>query len=152
PMYRDFRDKNSVFTGVAGHGGVEVNLSFKDESQFTSGEFVTGNYFEVLGVGAALGRVIVPEDDTLHGGNPVVVLSHFCWTNKMGANSSVLNQTLLVNGKRLTIIGVAKRGFFGVQVGYRPDVFVPISLKPQLVTFWKLLDVRNDHWIHVFAR
>ncbi|MEO8026118.1 MAG: ABC transporter permease [Bryobacteraceae bacterium] len=152
PMYKDLRDGSNVFAGLAGHYGFLASMTWNGESRQASGELVTGNYFDLLGVGSALGRVLMASDDVTAGGHPVAVLSYAYWISRLGGDPSVLNQTTLVNGHRMTIVGVAQRGFFGIQVGYQPDVFVPMAMKPQMMPVWNRLDLRNDHWLHLIGR
>src|SRR6202023_2821378 len=97
-----------------------------------AGELVSGNYFDVLGVRPALGRLFLPDDDRVPGAQPVAVLSHAYWTRSFGGSPGVLNQTLLVNNTELTIVGVAQADFTGVQVGQSADIFVPLMMKAQM--------------------
>jgi predicted permease len=113
---------------------------------------VSGNYFSLLGVGPALGRVLAESDDQAPGAHPVVVLSHNYWRSRFGADPSVLNQTLVVNGQALTIVGVAQRGFTGEKPGSMPDLFVPITMKQALTPDWDGFAARNNYWIPLFGR
>ena len=90
---------------------------------------VSGSYFPVLGIQPALGRLLSPADDRAVGESKVVVLSHAFWQTRFDASPNVLNDTLIVNGQSLTIVGVAPRGFDGTTLGVRPEVFVPITLR-----------------------
>jgi predicted permease len=112
---------------------------------------VSGNYFQTLGVRAAAGRVLTPEDD-VPGAHPGLVLSHGYWVRHFGAVPGVQNRTILVNGTEMTIVGVAQAGFMGIQVGQSPDIFVPITMKAQMTPPQNGLDDWNDHWIAVLAR
>ena len=87
--------------------------------------FVSGSYFPVLGMQPALGRLLGPADDRTIGEAPVAVLSHAWWQSRFGADPNVLNDTIIVNGQSLTIVGVAPRGFTGTTLGATPQVFVP---------------------------
>src|SRR4029077_15988418 len=117
-----------------------------------SAERVTGNYFEVLGVRPALGRVLSPLDDDVQGAHPVLVLSHAYWTRHFGADSGVLNQTILVNNTEMTVVGVAQEGFSGIQVGQTPDIFVPMTMKGQMTPIRNGLDDWNDSFLAILAR
>src|SRR5258708_15466343 len=116
-----------------------------------SGELITGNYFEVLGVRPALGRVLSPADDDVQGAHPVMVLSHGYWTRHFGGDTGVLNHTVLVNNTEMTIVGVAQAGFTGIQVGQTPDIFVPMTMKGQMTPIRNGLDEWNDSFLAVFA-
>jgi predicted permease len=152
PMYRDFRDRNEVFTGVLGRFPTAMTLVWNGQAERVSGELVSGNYFEVLGVRPEIGRVFYAADDRTPGAHPVVVLSHGFWSRRFGADPSVLNGTLVVNGQPLTIVGVAARGFNGVQVGSNADVMVPLMMKAQMTPTWNDLDNRRSRWLTVMAR
>src|SRR6476469_710015 len=123
-MFRDLQKVQTVFTGIAAHRLFGANLSFRGQTLNGNGLLVSGNYFQVLQVQPALGRLFDSNDDRLVGEAPVVVLSHAYWTTRFGANPNVLNQGLIVNGQTLTIVGVAPHGFDGTTLGAKPDVFV----------------------------
>ena len=113
---------------------------------------MSGNYFQTLGVGAALGRPLTSEDDQVPGGHPVVVLSYGYWTQHFGSDSGVLNRTVLINNTEMTIVGVAQAGFTGIQIGQTPDLFVPLMMKGQMTPLRNGLDDWNDAWLAVLAR
>ena len=152
PFYKALRDNNPVFSGLLARFAVDVSVAFHGSTDRAQGELVSGNYFQVLGVRAALGRVFTPEDDRVAGANPVAVLSFGYWNSHLGADPSVLNQTILVNNIPLTIVGVSQPGFSGVQVGQTPDIFVPVTMKAQMTPHWNGLDDWNDYWLAVIAR
>jgi predicted permease len=152
PMYRDFRDQNTVFDGVIARFGTPLTMSTQGQSERVSSELVTGNYFDVLGVRAQIGRTFTPDDDLTPGGHPVVMLSHNYWMRRFGGNAGVLNQTLTLNGLPMTIVGVSQPGFFGIVAGENPDVMVPIAMKAQMTPTWDDLQNRRSRWITVMAR
>jgi len=152
PMYRDLRDKNTVFSGVLATFSTQVGLQWHGQPDLANTELVSGNYFETLGVKPALGRLIVPSDDVTVNSNPLAVLSFASWQRRFGSDPGVLNQTLLVNGHQFTIIGVVQPGFHSVVVGDSPELFVPMMMKPQLTPGWDDLDVRRSRWLNIFAR
>src|SRR5580693_1179819 len=140
PMYKGLRDNNSVFSGVLARFGFSASVASRGQTDRASGELVSGNYFEVLGVQPAVGRVFNQDDDRVPGGHPVVVLSHSYWERHFGSDPSVLNQVLLINNVEMTVVGVAQRGFFGVQVGKTPDIFVPLMMTEQMTQYGETLD------------
>ena len=152
PMYKDFRDRTEVFSGVLARFPMAVTVVWNGESERVSGDLVSGNYFEVLGVRPAIGRLFNAADDRTPGAHPVAVLSHGFWTRRFGSNPAVLNQTLTVNGHPLTIVGVAAQGFNGLQVGGNADVMVPVMMKAQMTPTWNDLDDRRSRWVNVVAR
>jgi len=152
PMYKALREKNEVFSGLLARYAIPLSVSFSGQTERASGEVVSGNYFDVLGVRPAMGRVFSLEDDKQAGGHPVAVLSHAYWTRRFGQNPSVLNQTLLVNGHQLTVVGVTRPGFGGVQTGQSPDVFIPMTMQAQMMPGRDRLEDWNDYWIAVIGR
>ena len=152
PMYKDLHDAGGPLTGLVARFGFGVSIAFNGQTERAQGEMVSGNYFDVLGVRPAIGRLLTPADDTTPGTSSVVVLSHDFWINKLAGRSDVLNQQIFVNGRPLTIVGVTPRGFFGVQLGFNPDVFVSITLKAQMTPNWNGLDSQNDYWLTMFGR
>ncbi len=153
PMFRDLEEIQTVFTGMAAHRSFPVNLAYGEETAAASGMFVSGSYFAVLGLQAAAGRLINPSDDATVGESAVVVLSHAYWQSRFASDRSVLNGTLIVNGRPMTIIGVAPEGFEGTTLGVQPKVYVPISMREVLRPRWTgSFDNRRNYWVYVFAR
>jgi predicted permease len=152
PLYLGLAKNTAVFDGVIARFTSPVSISSHGQTDRGSGELVSGNYFQTLGVGATLGRLLAPEDNVAPGAHPVVVLSHGYWTQHFGADPGVLNQAIQVNTTEMTIVGVAQAGFTGVQVGQAPDLFVPIMMKAQMTPNRSGLDDWNDSWLAVLAR
>jgi len=152
PMYKDLRDAGGPLSGLVARFGVGVSIAFNGQTERGQGEMVSGNYFDVLGVRPAIGRLLTPADDTTPGTSSVVVLSHDFWRNKLGGRTDVLNQQIFVNGRSMTVVGVTPRGFFGVQLGLNPDVFVSITLKAAMTPNWDGLNSRKDYWLTMFGR
>lgn len=152
PMYKDLREHNSVFRGLLARFPVSLNITVQGETERVFGELVSGNYFEVLGVGAASGRTLTPDDDITPGAHTVVVLSHRFWKRRFAADATVLNRTMVINGQVMTVVGVAQAGFSGVQVGETPDVFIPITMKARMTPDWDGLDDRQDYWVSILGR
>jgi predicted permease len=152
PMYVDFRDRNEVFSGVLARFPLSTTVVWHGASERANGELVSGNYFDVLGVRPALGRVLNAADDRVPGAHPIAVLSYGYWQRRFGGDPLVLNQTITVNGHPLTIVGVSARGFAGVQVGQAADVMLPLMMKAQMTPTWNDLDNRRSRWVTVMAR
>ncbi|HEY7180842.1 MAG TPA: ABC transporter permease, partial [Blastocatellia bacterium] len=153
PMYKDLRDRGAgVFSGLLARFAIPLSVAGAGQTERADGELVSGNYFEVLGVRPALGRVFNREDDRTPGAHPVVVLSHAYWTRRFGADPAILNKTLTVNGTLMTVIGVSREGFRGVQVGQTPDVFIPMMMKAQMTPNWNGLDDHRDYWLAIMGR
>jgi predicted permease len=152
PMFRDLERVQSVFTGVGAHVSFGANVSYKGRTLSAESMLVSGSYFPVLGVQPALGRLLTPDDDRTPGGHFVVVLSHALWRSQFEQNANVVNQTLVVNGQPMTIVGVAPAGFSGTVLGSEPKLFAPISMREVLIAGWKGLDNRRSYWAYLFAR
>jgi predicted permease len=152
PMYRDLRDRSTVFSGVIARAGTGVNFSEGGETERIGAEIVSGNFFPVLGVRAALGRLLTPDDDRTPGAHPIAVLSYDCWVNRFGANRGVLGRKILLNGHPFTIVGVAAAQFHGVLAGWSPDVFVPAMMAKQVSTMPIDFNDRRGRWLSIIAR
>ena len=152
PLYKGLAKNTAVFDGVVARYQFAASLATHGQTERGSGELVTGNYFQTLGVGPALGRLLTPTDDDVQGAHPVLVLSHGYWTEHFGGDSGVLNQMILVNDTPMTIVGVAQAGFTGIQVGQTPDIFAPMTMKGQMTPIRNGLDDWNDYFLAVLAR
>ncbi len=153
PMYKDIRDRGGrVFAGLLCRHAIAISISDTGGTQRAAGELVSGNYFETLGVIPALGRVFASEDETAAGANPVAVLSYGFWTRRFGNDTGILNRQINVNGTLLTVVGVARAGFNGVQVGETPDIFVPITMTAQMVPNSPDLNDHKMHWLALIGR
>ena len=154
PMYRDFQEHNEVFSGMFCRYPTPVNLTYGGQAERVDAELVSGTYFSVLGVPAALGRTLTPNDDRVPSGHRVVVLSYNYWKQHFGGDPAILEKTLTVNGHAMTVIGVAQAGFDGVELGYSPHLFIPMMMQPQvlIVSWTDMLKDRRTCWVHAFGR
>jgi predicted permease len=153
PMFRDMERGQTVLTGLAAHRMFGANIAYKGETSSVGAVVVSGSYFNVLGLTPVLGRLINPADDAVVGQGNVVVLSYPFWQTKFGSNPSVLNETLLVNGQPMTIVGVAPAGFTGTTLGAQPKIFVPITLRAFMEPGSRGgFDNRTQYWAYVFGR
>jgi predicted permease len=152
PMFLDFRSKAPGFDGVVGRVLTQLHVGQHGVSERTDGELVSGNYFEVLGVEPALGRVFTSADDATISGHPLAVLGYDYWRRRFGGRVDILGQVVQINGHPFTVIGVAARGFYGLELGTPADVFVPLTMQPQLGPAWLKLDGRRFRWVQVYAR
>jgi len=151
PMYEDFRDRSQVLTGVLARFPTDLHVGYRGGAEVAPGSMVSGTYFDVLGVGPALGRVLVPADDRA-GAPPVAVLGHAYWARRFGSNPAVLGETIAVNGQPATVVGVAAAGFGGIQLGRVADVYVPLAMKPALTPVWNGIGERRVMWLEVLGR
>ncbi|HKF49891.1 MAG TPA: ABC transporter permease [Terracidiphilus sp.] len=155
PMYKDLRDQNSVFQGVFAADRTQLGISWHNQAESKDSEIVSGNYFQVLGLRPAAGRLFTQQDETAKNANAVVVLSYDYWRTNFGASAGVIGQTILINGHPFTIIGVAPRHFDSAIGGAKPSVFVPVTMVEQAIPWRTPLDDLNNHqsaWLTIVAR
>jgi predicted permease len=152
--YRIFRELEKDPKGLAGLAAYRqfgANLSLAGRTLDGRVAVVSGQYFPLLGVQAAMGRTLEQEDDR-GAGNPVAVLSYGYWKDRLGGADNVLNQPLRVNGQIFTIVGVLPQGFTGLTLGYDPNVYVPLVFKPAMTPGWNGTDRYDDYWLYLFGR
>jgi predicted permease len=155
PMYRDLRDHNQVFQGILASDEAIVGISWHNQAENVNAEVVSGNYFQLLGLRPVLGRLLTQQDDTAKNANPVMVLSYNYWKTRFGASQEVAGQTVLINGHAFTIIGVAPENFDSAIGGYKPGVFVPVSMVEIAMPGVAPLDDLNNrrsYWLTLVAR
>jgi predicted permease len=153
PMYEDFRDHNQVFSGMFCSFGTSVSLSAGTHAERVEAELVSGSYFPVLGVTAALGRILTPDDDRIPGGHPLVMLSYRFWQARFSADRSIIGKTILLNEHRMTVIGVVQPGFDGVDLGSPAKIFVPVMMQAQVPPpYADGLRARRLSWVTAFGR
>jgi predicted permease len=150
-MFRDLEKAPSAFSGIAAHRLSSFSISVRNEPLTGEGVMVSGSYFPVLAIRPALGRLLAPDDDKVIGANFVAVLSYNCWKNTFGSDPAAVGQSIVLNGKSYSIIGVAPEGFEGTTTGARPLVYVPISMQAVVDGFTRL-EKRRNYWIYLFAR
>jgi predicted permease len=153
--YLDFKKRNDVFTDLAAFDTVTLSLNTGGDSEIVHGEAVTGNYFSVLGVKAGLGRTILPEDDAAGGGSPVTVLSHGFWRRRFASDPAAVGKTVSINGVAFTVIGIAAPEYLGPEIGMNRDLWVPLTMLPQLSARREgpsVLEARDHRRFKIWAR
>jgi len=153
PMYQDFGQRAPAFSQVFCRYYTPLSISLGNQTERVIGELVSGNYFQALGIGPALGRVFSPEeDDRIYKGHPVVVLSHQYWVTRFGADAGVIGQKILVNNYPMVIVGVSAAGFSGIDPARSPQIRIPIQMKPLMTPASDNLGDRRRQWVQIFAR
>ena len=152
PMFKDLEAAQTSFTGIAAHRNFGGSIGYQGTSLSGDGLAVSGSYFPVLGLTPALGRLFTPDDDKTVGTHFLVVLSHDYWRTRFAMNPAVLNETLVVNGQAMTIVGVAPRGFKGTTLGDDPDIFVPLTMRGLMQPGFNGFQNRRQYWAYLFAR
>ncbi len=150
PNYRDWRDQNQVFSGLAAYRDVILSLNTGDNPDRVRGAIVSGNYFDVLGVKAARGRTFIPEEDSVPGAHPVAVISYGCWKRRFPSEQSPVGRTIELNRHSFVVVGVARRDFDGTEVGRPIEVWVPMMMETAVwpggrdflsARYWSLIQV-----------
>jgi predicted permease len=153
PMYRDLRDQDKAFEGLAGTSTSTVDLVRGAVSEFAQAEIVSGNYFTMLGVQPALGRVFTQTEDQQKDAAPVVVVSFDYWRNHMNSDPAALNETISLNGHPFKIIGVSAPGFRSAVWGETPALFVPMAMIDQVIPGQgRRLTDHTDRWMNIIGR
>src|SRR3984957_17406592 len=156
PLYKEFRDRNSVFTGICAaasdhHIEVDAGQGEAPDEKIT-GRMVSGNYFSVLGLEPAAGRLFSDADDTAEGANPVVILGYEYWQRKFALAPAIIGKDIRLNGFPFTVVGVASAGFDGDIVGERMSLFVPLSMQPQIIRGRHWRNSGNNSWLSLIGR
>src|SRR5580658_8691041 len=152
-MYRAIREHDAAFNGVIARCGGSVTVLYQGNAESADAEIVSGNLFQVLGVGAAAGRLFAPDDDSTPAAQPVTVLSHGYWLKRFAGSRAVVGQTIQVNGYPTTVIGVAAAPFDGVFSGNEPQVYLPLMMQRIFKPTWKAaLDDPQFRWLNIMGR
>lgn len=151
PMVRDIEREQKVLAGFAGFRLFGLSLAIGNEPSTGQGMWVTGGYFPTLGVRPALGRLLGPQDNEPGADNMVAVIAHRLWTERFAGKPDVIGQSLRVNGRSFTVVGVAPEGFDGTTLGARPLLYVPMQSRVWVGSYSGLTN-RRDYWIYVFGR
>jgi putative ABC transport system permease protein len=155
PMYKDLRDKNQVFTGMLAADRTNVGVNWNNQAENSEAEIVTGNYFDLLGLKPALGRLFTQQDDTAKNANPQVVLSYAYWKSRFASSPGIIGQTVRINGSPFTFVGVAPENFQTAIGGYKPGVFIPMSMS-EIAMPWTVprhnIDNHQSVWLTLIAR
>jgi predicted permease len=155
PLYQDLQARAEPLAEVLCRRLVAASVSIDNQTERVEAELVSGNYFTMLGVKPAVGRVLnSQEDDRLYMGHPVVVLSYDYWINRFARDPSVVGKKILVNNYPMTIAGVSAAGFAGLDPADTPEIRVPVLMKDAMLPDWPWLhmDDRRARWVQVFGR
>jgi predicted permease len=155
PIYQEYQKRAEPLSEVLCRRLVSVSASIDNQTERLDAEMVSGNFFTMLGVKPALGRVFSPEkDDRVYQGHPVVVLGYDYWVRRFAGDRSVIGKKILVNNYPMTIVGVSAAGFAGLDPARAPQIRIPILMKPVIVPEWEwvYLDNPRTRWVQVFAR
>ena len=150
------RAANPVFSDIAAYGTTRLSVSVDGSVEpVAEGQMVSGNFFQLLGVAAAAGRTIQPQDDERPNAHPVAMLSYSYWQRRFGRDPAVVGRTITLAGTPFTIIGVAAPDFFGLEVGRSADIFVPVMMQPTVMPAsenWLIEATLRSFWLTAVAR
>jgi predicted permease len=147
--YAYLRERSRTLAEIGAWGKVSLTIANQAEGTPVWGNMVSGNYFEVLGVRPSLGRFFAPDEDRTPLASPVIVVSHAFWKARLGGDRTVIGRSLLVNGNRFTLIGVAPKDFRGIYTGIRADAWVPLMMQPLLRP---RANLTTGSWLWIFGR
>ena len=129
PEYLEYQQQTELFDGVMAYEWMGLNLGSEGQSERVEGTLVSGNYFDVLGVKAELGRTFLPDEDKTPGASPVAVISHNLWQRRFNSDANVVGKSLVLNGVQFTIVGVAPRDFVGAEEAFPRQVWIPLMMQ-----------------------
>ncbi len=153
PFVRELRRRTDVFSGVVARTLTPATIASDGEARRGLVELVSGNYFSVLGTSATYGRLLTDDDEQTSSAGPVAVMSHRYWRTHFSSNPAVVGRLIQIDSRAFTVVGVAAPEFFGVDVSATPDVWVPLSMQPQLMWSGRpLADDREANWLEVIGR
>ena len=155
PIYQDYKQKAEPLSDVLCRRLVSASVAVDDQTERVQAEMVSGNYFQLLGVRPAIGRVFnSAEDDQEYNAEPVVVLSYDYWVSRFARDPAIVGRKIQVNSYPMTIVGVSAAGFAGIDPAQSPQIRVPILMKPVMLPEWNWMraDSRRARWVQVFGR
>jgi predicted permease len=155
PIYQEYQKRAEPLSEVLARRLADTSVSIDNTTERLDAELVSGNYFTMLGVKPAVGRVFnSQDDDQVYSGHPVVVLGYDYWTRRFNRDPGVVGRKILVNNYPMTIVGVSAAGFAGLDPARAPQIRVPLQMKPVVLPEWEWvrLDDPRARWVQVFAR
>ena len=155
PIYQEYQKRAEPLAEVLARRLADASVAVDNQTERVDIEMVSGNFFTMLGVPPAAGRVFnSQEDDQIYQGHPVVVISYDYWTRRFANDPGAIGKKILVNNYPMTIVGVSARGFAGIDPARSPQMRVPILMKPVVVPEWAWVKMNDERtrWVQVFAR
>jgi predicted permease len=150
PNYQDFRDR-ATLVDVVGQDDQTLSIAVDESAERTWGALVSGNYFQVIGLRAAAGRLFTPQDDVTPGAHPVVVISHAYWQRRFNGDPAIVGKQVTINNNPMTIIGVAPAGFIGSFLGVSSAAWVPMAMQRDMMGADRLQQ-RGNGWMQSIVR
>jgi putative ABC transport system permease protein len=151
-IWEQIEKRQQVFSGVFAWSSARFNTQPGGEARYVEGLWVSGGFFQVLGVRPVVGRVFSSSDDRRGCADPGAVISHAYWQSAFGGSGDVLSRTVRVNGREFPVVGVTSPGFYGIDVGRMYDIAIPLCADGLLLGQNTRLDRRNSWWLSVIGR
>lgn len=156
PDYLEYRDRQQSLSGLAASRRMMMSLNIEGQPEVVAGAVVSNNFFSVLGVRPVLGAAFIPESDQTRERNPAVIISYGLWQRQFAAASAVLGRTLKLNGYSFVVVGIAPKGFIGIDVPFATDLWVPIEMYPMLTPNGRRaldpISGRGETWLDLVGR
>jgi predicted permease len=152
PDFQDFRESNQSFSQIFGYAAVPLALDRGDDNRLITGEIVTENYFETLGINPVIGRVFSSGEGSTPGSDPEVVLSSAAWNSQFGRNPAVIGSTIRLDGTPFTIIGVAPPSYRGMYRGMESEMWIPMGMYGSIHFGSDELHNRDGRWLFAMGR
>ena len=150
PNYQDFRDRVTQMQVVA-QDDQTFSIAVDDTAERAWGALVSGNYFDVMGVRPAAGRLFTAQDDVTPGGHPVAVISYAYWQRRFSGDASIINKQVLINNAPITVVGVAPDGFIGSFLGVASSAWVPMAMQREMMGGDRM-NQRGNGWMQSLVR
>jgi len=152
PLWQEIRSQQQAFSSLFAWGNARWDLSGAGEAVFANGFYVSGGFFDALGVHAQIGRLFTEQDDQKGCGSPGVVLSHGFWQARLGGDPRVIERTIMLDRRPFHVLGVTPPGFFGVEVGRTFDVALPLCAEALLRGQQAGTGQRAVWWLDIMGR
>ncbi len=155
PEARELAEHKELFAGVVASQYGPLSLHAGQEPEWVWGQMVTANFFDVLGVRPLLGRTFLPDEESVPGGHPVVVLSHAFWQRRFQGETNIIGRKITLNRHAFTVVGVAATDFRGTMGGLSFDLWAPLMMHGQLTSdgsHQTFFEMRGNRWLHTIAR
>jgi predicted permease len=152
PDFADYRAQSTSYSALCAEDMVRAAIDTENQSDVIWGQLVSGNFFEMLQVKPLMGRSFTPEEDSVAGAHPVVVLGHSLWQRRLNSDPNIVGKTLRLNNHQYQVIGVAPESFRGTKFGLSMDFWAPIAMVDEFHGSPGWLTERDSHWMNIVGR
>lgn len=152
PFYQELMARTDILVDVVCLSGMQPSLSLQGSAERVTGELVSGNYFQALGIAPYAGRLLQRDDETAPGADRVAVLSYWFWQRRFGGDRSIIGTSIRLNTIPMMVVGISPPGYTGLRVGNTPDVRVPVTMQAEMFSGGSMLSERGDYWLDIIGR